>query len=121
MKLILVDEPDRTALARFLEPYPILASSLLLIVEAERAVARRAGRPASALTASFIGDLHLVDFDHVIADRAASIGPATLRSLDAIHLATAMELAESLGAFVTYDQRQADAGRLLGLPVVTPV
>ncbi len=63
----------------------------------------------------------LIDFDRGIAERAARLGPVNLRSLDAIHLATALELAGDLGAFVTYDIRQAEAGRLLGLVIATPV
>jgi len=54
--------------------------------------------------------------------RSASAGPpATLRTLDAIHLATALTLGGDLAAFVTYDDRLADAARTLGLPVVRPV
>jgi predicted nucleic acid-binding protein len=46
--------------------------------------------------------------------------PAALRTLDAIHLATAMALAPGLDAFVTYDDRLAEAARALGLPVIRP-
>ena len=43
-----------------------------------------------------------------------------LRTLDAIHLATALELRRDLDAMVTYDQRMAEAAEVLGLPVVAP-
>jgi predicted nucleic acid-binding protein len=47
------------------------------------------------------------------------MGPAALRTLDAIHLATALELGP-IDAFVTYDDRLAEAARGIGLPVVRP-
>ena len=53
-------------------------------------------------------------------DRPAAIGPPLLRTLDAIHLATALALVPDLDAFVTYDDRLAEAARALGLPVVRP-
>jgi len=48
------------------------------------------------------------------------VGPAGLRSLDAIHLASALTLGDELDAFVTYDARQADAARAAGLTVESP-
>ena len=55
-----------------------------------------------------------------IAARAAALNPATLRTLDAIHLATALELRDELTAFVCYDDRLSAAARDLGMPVVAP-
>jgi predicted nucleic acid-binding protein len=55
-----------------------------------------------------------------VLDRAGRLLPgSTLRSLDAIHLASALAL-PSLDAFVTYDACQADAAAILGLPVTAP-
>ncbi|MCF4121937.1 type II toxin-antitoxin system VapC family toxin [Antribacter sp. KLBMP9083] len=51
---------------------------------------------------------------------ASRLGPPELRSLDAIHLASALELGDALDAFVTYDKRLAEAATMLGLPVVAP-
>lgn len=51
---------------------------------------------------------------------AASLQPPALRSLDAIHLATALFLRRRLTAFVGYDQRLTDAVGAAGLPVATP-
>ena len=67
-----------------------------------------------------IADIEVVELDAVIARAAAGLGPAALRTLDAIHLATARGLGAGLDAFVTYDDRLADAARSLGLPVVRP-
>lgn len=49
-----------------------------------------------------------------------TIGPDSLRSLDAIHLASASQLGEALTAVVAYDQRLIEAGRSLGYPVESP-
>ena len=51
---------------------------------------------------------------------AAAIRPATARTLDAIHLATAQLLGEDLGVLVTYDSRMAEAATALGLRVTPP-
>ena len=52
---------------------------------------------------------------------AARLLPADLRSLDAIHLATALRSGERLSALVTYDRRLADAAEHHGLRVLAPV
>ena len=46
--------------------------------------------------------------------------PPELRSLDAIHVASAMAMEEDLDALVTYDRRMIDGGRMAGLPVASP-
>jgi predicted nucleic acid-binding protein len=51
---------------------------------------------------------------------AGSIGPPALRTLDAIHLASAAALGDDLEAVVTYDRRLADAVRALGMPDLSP-
>lgn len=51
---------------------------------------------------------------------AGRLPPAELRSLDAIHLATAQQLGEDLARLCTYDDRMGTAAAALGLHVVTP-
>ena len=51
---------------------------------------------------------------------AASIEPVELRTLDAIHLASALSLGDDLAAVLTYDRRMADAAESRGLVVVAP-
>lgn len=48
------------------------------------------------------------------------VGPASLRTLDAIHLASALTVREELDAFVAYDLRLIEAARAVGLPIVSP-
>lgn len=49
-----------------------------------------------------------------------AIRPVTIRSLDAIHLSTALSIRRSLTSFVTYDKRLLDAAVTAGLPVASP-
>ena len=53
-------------------------------------------------------------------ERAATLDPDALRSLDAIHLASAMELGDELDEIVTYDARLAEAARSYGIAVISP-
>jgi predicted nucleic acid-binding protein len=55
-----------------------------------------------------------------IRARAALLDPATLRSRDALHLATALEVGDDLDGFVTYDLRMAAAAKALDLAVLAP-
>lgn len=93
-------------------------SSRLLRIEMLRAVSRNAphriGRANVILSA-----VALLSMDDV-APTAEVIGDKTLRSLDAVHLATAHEIRTDLTAFVCYDRRLCDSAGALGLPVAAP-
>jgi predicted nucleic acid-binding protein len=86
-------------------------------VEVVRAVRRVRGdvRRAEAV----IGAIALVPVDGGII-RAAGLSPSTLRSLDAIHLATALSPRDDVSRLVTYDGRLAAAARSMKLDVVSP-
>jgi len=56
----------------------------------------------------------------IVGIAAATIGPPTLRTLDAIHLASAAALGTDLESFVTYDRRLAESARAIGVPVASP-
>ena len=62
----------------------------------------------------------LVALTDELLDAAALLDPVSIRSLDAIHLATARSLGADVGVVVTYDDRMADAARGLGLEVASP-
>jgi predicted nucleic acid-binding protein len=116
---LVVTESESASLRRFLVDQVTRVSSRVLAVELVRAVQRRS--PTSVDQArSLLGVMEYVELDSSVAERAAGLEPAALRSLDAIHLASALALADELDAFVTYDARQADAARALGLTVVAP-
>lgn len=67
-----------------------------------------------------VEDLELVAITTAILDRAGRLSPASLRSLDAIHTATALSLGSDLHALVAYDDRMIQAARAIGLPVLSP-
>jgi predicted nucleic acid-binding protein len=117
VKLVLV-EPESPAVYRWFTEAPRIATSRIGVVETVRASSRREHDPAHR--DQVLRDVEVIDLDPAIAGVAAAIAPSAIRTLDAIHLATALALMPELDAFVTYDDRLADAARALGLPVVRP-
>ena len=93
-------------------------SSRLLRIEMLRTVARNAPHRVSRANV-VLSSVVLLSIDD-IASLAEVIGDRMLRSLDAIHLATAHELRTELTAFVCYDKRLRESAAALGLPVETP-
>lgn len=63
---------------------------------------------------------YLLGLDEEVRQEASTIGATTLRSLDAVHLATALAIGDEDLEFITYDPRLADAARAEGLTVVQP-
>ena len=93
-------------------------SSRLLRIEMLRAVTRTAPHRMSRVNV-VLSAIALLGMDDV-APAAEFIGGKALRSLGAIHLATAHEIRTELSAFVCYDQRLRDSAHALGLPVEAP-
>jgi predicted nucleic acid-binding protein len=62
----------------------------------------------------------MMEVDRALFRQAGLLGPSTMRSLDAIHIAAAMSLGPDLGVVITYDERMAGAAGLFGLPVAFP-
>ena len=114
-----VTEPETAALRKYLRRHPQRFTNRVAEVEVRRAVRRLPTSREAPVQAAFDG-VTVIDLDPSIANRAGVIEPVGLRSLDAIHLASAVELGAELDAFVTYDARQATAARELGLSVVSP-
>ena len=118
MKLV-VEEAETAALLAYLADQPDPVTSILAPVEVARAL-RRAGVDQQARLEAMVEALTLIGLGDDIVVRAGRVGPPALRTLDAIHLATALELGADLAAFVTYDARLADSARALGIPVAAP-
>jgi predicted nucleic acid-binding protein len=114
---LVVREPETDALLGFLAPGQLQVTSALARVEVVRAV-RRHGRAATAR--ALLDSLSLLALDDALLDHAAAIDGGELRSLDAIHIASAQQLEGELHALVTYDQRMLTAAQALGLPVDQP-
>lgn len=118
MKLVL-REPQEAALRAEMSEWDGYVSSALLAVEAIRACSRHRNEYASDAR-EWLFDVALLPLDDALLDEAASLPPAGLRSLDALHLATALNVRDDLGVFFTYDKRLAEAAAEHGLPLVQP-
>ena len=94
-------------------------SSVLTEIEAFRALARYAPAAVSRLPA-VLDQIDLIDLEPRIRVLARAVGPATVRSLDAIHLGAALHSRPGLISFVTYDKRLLDAAQTAGLRVDSP-
>jgi predicted nucleic acid-binding protein len=118
-----VDETESSALRRWVTEHAANFTSRVAHVEVPRALRRKGpvsvelGRDALDHA---LGALSVIELDASIAETAAGLSPDGLRSMDAIHLASALSVASELEAFVTYDLRLADAARAAGLAVVVP-
>jgi len=115
------DEAETAAMAGWLAARPDegTVTSELGRIEVFRA-ARRVGPEALAEAHIVIGDVDLVPMSATVQDLACDIGEVTLRTLDAIHLASAVLLRGALTAFVTYEQRLLVGAADLDLPIVAP-
>lgn len=114
-------EPESDALWSYISARPETGhiSSRLLTLEARRAALRsQAGLlPRIDLALERVG---LVDVSAAVMESASRIPTPELRSLDAIHLATALMLQQDVDVMITYDQRLAAATSASGVAVVAP-
>ncbi len=119
VKLVL-PEPESLGLRDFLAGDDDHVSSALARVEVLRTV-RRVDSAENRLRDAerILARVSLVDLNEPLLAQASSLKPAGLRSLDAIHLATALSL-DGLEAFVAYDRRLLAAANNAGLPTASP-
>lgn len=113
-------EAETRALRRELSAYPDRYTSRVATIEVPRALARKGEEADDARFPHWTDRVSIIELDEVTSALAASLAPPTLRSLDAIHLASALAIGDELDAFITYDSRLADAARVHGLNVVAP-
>lgn len=117
---LLIAEEETDALTDVLRGLPDrLTSSQLTIAELSRIMLRAVGD--ADVARGLLDTLDLLTVDEALLWRAGRLpSPAGtfLRTADAVHLVTAMELGET--AFLTYDRRQAQAAENQGFRVVTP-
>jgi len=118
---LLFQEPQSEALESWLMArgdVPKLASSISL-VEVVR-VCRRVDPDAEPAARSLLRGLDLVPITQAVLESATQVGGASLRSLDATQLATALSIREDLECVVAYDRRLLEAADSEGLPVASP-
>ena len=115
-------EPESEALADWLDERSTApwVSSVLVEVELPRALRRSEPELLGGVPA-VLARLARYEIDELVRATAAAYPDPSLRSLDAIHLATASAVfGTRLDAFVTYDERLREAAQSLGLPVASP-
>lgn len=118
---LVVREAESDALGAFLAAHPAAVTSALAVTEVRRAIGRLSPRRGLSDRARLVLDgVALLAVDHDVLEKAARLSPVELRTLDAIHIASAISLRADLLAFVTYDDRQRTAARKAGLPLVQP-
>lgn len=116
---VLLDEPDKPVIEEALDTFDQITASRLLRIELRRVGTKRGLLDrADALLA----DIALMPMDEQVLTAAESIAPTTVAALDAIHLATAVQLAEAgkLNVLMTYDKQLADGAREHGITVLSP-
>jgi predicted nucleic acid-binding protein len=120
VKLVAAEE-ESAALISWLNAHPDenLVTNAVGHIELIRTAART-GPNAVALAQNVSSTIDTLVLTDTIASAAATIPPAELRTLDAIHLATANLHRRSLTAFCAYDRRLLAAAESLGLPTVCP-
>ena len=118
---LVVRERESDALRAWTALHPAAVTSALAVTEVRRAITRLSPRRGLSDRARLVLDgVALLGLDQEVLEKAASLAPAELRALDAIHIASALTLGGDLLAFVTYDDRQRDAARRAGLRVEAP-
>jgi uncharacterized protein len=116
---LVVAEPESTALRRYLSRRHSLVSSALARTEVARALLP-SGSAAVSRGHEVLRKIQLLRLNDRVLSDAGRMGPADLRSLDAIHLASAGQLGSAVKQIVTYDERMADAAKAAGWTVAAP-
>ena len=114
-----VEEPESAALRRYLRRRRPFVTSALARTEVARALLPL-GQAAVRRGQDVLSRVDLVRVNERVLSTAGTLLPVKLRSLDAIHLATAQQLGSDLARVVTYDERMAAAAEALGWSVAAP-
>jgi uncharacterized protein len=116
---LVVAEPESKALRRYLVRRGPLVTSALARTEVARAL-MPSGPEAVGRGEEALRRVQLLRINDRVLTEAGRIEPAELRSLDAVHLASARQLGPAVRRIVTYDERMADAAKALGWTVASP-
>lgn len=119
VKLLFV-EPESVALRSWWDAVDDqVVSSDLLRTELLR-VTRIVDSDQMTRARGLLDSLILLKLSTAVCERAVMLDPVALRSLDALHLAAALELGDELEGVVTYDRRLGGGARALGIPAIAP-
>jgi len=116
---LVVREPESPALRQYLRRREPLVASALAQAEVTRAVLPL-GEAALRQVRRVLARIELVRVNNRVLTIAGTLEPQALRTLDAIHLATASLFRDSLARLVCYDERMASAAEALGWSVDAP-
>jgi predicted nucleic acid-binding protein len=116
---LVVAEPESAALRRYLRRRRPLVSSALARAEVARALLPL-GEQAVRRGQEVLARLELIRISDRVLAAAGTLLPAEIRTLDAIHLATAQQLGGDLARLVTYDERLRAAAAASGCPLASP-
>ncbi len=117
---LLVEEAETEALEGFLQAREVsVVSSAIARVEIVRAIRLAgAGPDAERRTQDLLDEIRVVAVTEAVLSRAAHVGPMALRTLDRIHLGSALEV--QVGEMLVYDHRLAEAAHANGILVTSP-
>jgi uncharacterized protein len=120
-KLVKDDEVEGPAIRTYLRdtPSPHLVSSTLITIEARRGTLRTSPRNLPRVDL-LLSDIVTIPMSEPVIESASRLPDPLLRSLDAIHLATALLIREDVDTLLTYDDRLAAAARARGIEVASP-
>jgi predicted nucleic acid-binding protein len=118
---LLFEESDSASLARWISEHaetPMITSEIAKI-EVVRA-SRRLDASVVPAARALVAQLDLIPLNGGLIDEASEVGDRALRTLDAIHLASALSVHAELTAFVAYDHRLAAAAQAVGIESIQP-
>ena len=118
---LVVHERESAALRQWLRDWPDGVTTVLSRVEVARVLRRlKATEVAHDRAAEVLRGIAMIRIDDQVLETASSLRNPMLRSIDAIHLATALSIGDAPEAFVTYDTRLAQAAKRARLNVIAP-
>lgn len=116
---LVVTEPETAALRRYLRRRSERVTSELSVAEVLRAAFRRDAELIDAVR-RMLDRVDRVALGSQLVERAGTLMPRSMRTLDALHIASALELGDELEALVAYDRRLLDAAAAHRLPTASP-
>jgi predicted nucleic acid-binding protein len=116
---LVAPELESDSMRAFADSPGQLFTSVIGATELRRAV-RRTHPTRAGAAEELLNLISTIGLSKEIVRLASVLGPPSMRTLDAIHLATALTVSEQLDAFVAYDKQLIEAAETAGLTVISP-
>jgi predicted nucleic acid-binding protein len=117
---LIFEEPETSSLQEFFGAHPAAATSSVTQIEVLRTVGRVGDDMVTREARGVLERIHVIRLDDSVLEIATTVVPPTLRSLDAIQLASALSIRLQLAGMVVYDRKLARAAETAGLTVFAP-